>query len=264
MIDWTQAMWTLIIPIAVFAILACAEVLWPRQALVLGRRRWLTHLGFFGINVLTSRLIAVVSVASAASFATNHNFGVFALLPLPLWFEMLLALIVYDAAVWLQHRAMHISPLLWRAHQVHHSDRDLDVTTALRFHPFELIVSTLYKSAIIILLGVPVWVAIVLELWLNANALFNHSNVKLPNWLNRGLRTFLVTPDMHVIHHSIDPNEQRHNFGFGLNIWDRIFGTYMDSLSSGKPPVEIGLDFAQTPAPGRLIWSLWLPFRWPN
>jgi sterol desaturase/sphingolipid hydroxylase (fatty acid hydroxylase superfamily) len=152
---------------------------------------------------------------------------------------------------------MHKNPFLWRLHSVHHSDRDLDSTTALRFHPFELIVSTFYKSAIVALLGVPVLIVLLFELWLNANALFNHSNLKLPPRADRWLRTLLVTPDMHLVHHSTTASRQQHNFGFALTIWDRIFQSY----ASGPLDEPIGLASVQNDRPAYFAWSMVQPFR---
>jgi sterol desaturase/sphingolipid hydroxylase (fatty acid hydroxylase superfamily) len=247
------------IPAFLLSGLIIAEWLWPRRRLVLGRYpRWLTHALFFVTNAVVGRFLAfVVVVAVAANWATQHQFGLFNLMQLPWWLEAILAFIILDFAVWLQHVALHRMPLLWRMHAVHHSDRDLDATTALRFHPFELIVSTLYKSAWVALLGVPVLVALAFELWLNANALFNHSNIRLPASVDRWLRKVLVTPDMHLVHHSILPNDQRTNFGFALTIWDRLFGTY-GAHQSEQP---IGLADLQDARPGQIGWSLLLPFR---
>ena len=156
---------------------------------------------------------------------------------------------------------MHRVPVLWQMHKVHHSDRNLDVSSALRFHPLELIVSILYKSAWIVILGVPVPVVVAFEIWLNANALFNHSNINLPRGVDRILRTFLVTPDFHFVHHSIVPSEQQHNFGFALNIWDKMAGYYLAEAAAGRDAQIVGLKEAQDNNPGRALWSLWLPFR---
>jgi sterol desaturase/sphingolipid hydroxylase (fatty acid hydroxylase superfamily) len=144
-------------------------------------------------------------------------------------------------------------------HAVHHSDRDLDVTTALRFHPFELIVSTFYKSAIVALLGVPLVVALAFELWLNANALFNHSNIRLPKNLDRMLRIFFVTPDMHLVHHSVIVAEQKTNFGFALSIWDRLFGTYCAESNVGADNQKIGLSPFDDQQPSEFVWSMKQP-----
>jgi sterol desaturase/sphingolipid hydroxylase (fatty acid hydroxylase superfamily) len=259
MIEAGLGIYAVAIPAFLLSGLIIAEWLWPRRRLVLGRYpRWLTHALFFVTNAVVGRFLAfVVVVAVAANWATQHQFGLFNLMQLPWWLEAILAFIILDFAVWLQHVALHRMPLLWRMHAVHHSDRDLDATTALRFHPFELIVSTLYKSAWVALLGVPVLVALAFELWLNANALFNHSNIRLPASVDRWLRKVLVTPDMHLVHHSILPNDQRTNFGFALTIWDRLFGTY-GAHQSEQP---IGLADLQDARPGQIGWSLLLPFR---
>jgi sterol desaturase/sphingolipid hydroxylase (fatty acid hydroxylase superfamily) len=261
MLASAQINWNLIGLAALFLLLVCAEFALPRRKLIGGRRRWLTHFGFFAINSAIGRLIAAISVVAAAACANRHELGFFANVAGPDWLKILLALIIYDFAVWFQHVALHRIPLFWRAHRVHHSDRDLDVTTALRFHPFELLLSTAYKSLVVVGLGVPVSAAIAFEFWLNANALFNHSNIALPRWLDRGLRQLIVTPDMHLVHHSIDQNEQNRNFGFGLIIWDKTFHCYQEASILGRENMIIGLDSAQTDQPVRLDWSLLLPFR---
>ncbi len=195
----------------------------------------------------------------AANWAETHLFGALNLVALPLWLEAIIAFVILDFAVWFQHVLMHRTPLLWRIHAVHHSDRDLDVTTALRFHPFELILSTFYKSAIVALLGVPLLVALAFETWLNANALFNHSNIRLPRKLDRILRLLLVTPDMHLVHHSIMVDEQKHNFGFALTIWDRLFGTYRIESRLGSESQKIGLAEIDDARPSGFIWSMKQP-----
>ena len=259
MIEAGLGIWSIAIPAFLLAALMVAERVWPRRQLVLGRYpRWLTHAFFFLTNAAVGRILAfIMVVAVAANWSAQNQFGLFYATKLPWWLETGLAVIILDFAVWLQHVALHRVPLLWRMHAVHHSDRDLDATTALRFHPFELIVSTLYKSAWVALLGVPVLVALAFELWLNANALFNHSNIRLPAWVDRWLRKLLVTPDMHLVHHSILPNDQRTNFGFALTIWDRLFGTY-GAHQSEQP---IGLADLQDTRPAKIGWSLLLPFR---
>jgi sterol desaturase/sphingolipid hydroxylase (fatty acid hydroxylase superfamily) len=259
MIEAGLGIWSIAIPALLLAALMLAEAIWPRRELVLGRHpRWMTHALFFLTNAVVGRLLAfIVVVATAANWAAGNGFGLFNQTGWPWWLEAALAFIILDFAVWLQHVAMHRWPLLWRMHAVHHSDRDLDATTALRFHPLELIVSTLYKSACVALLGVPLLVALAFELWLNANALFNHSNIRLPRWFDRILRKLLVTPDMHLVHHSVVPADQRHNYGFALTIWDRVFGTYAASYNMGP----IGLDAAQDKRPASAWWSLTLPFR---
>ena len=255
--------WGVAIPALLLVVLLTAEYIWPRRDLVLGRYpRWLTHALFFVTNAVVGHLLAfIVVVAVAANWATTHQFGLFNLVGLPRWVEAGFAFIILDFAVWLQHRAMHRVPILWRMHKVHHSDRDLDATTALRFHPFELIVSTFYKSAWVLLLGVPVLVALLFELWLNANALFNHSNIALPPLLDRNVRKILVTPDMHLTHHSVALNEQHRNFGFALTSWDRLFGTYAAEALAGRDGQKIGLAEFDDQLPSKISWSIMLPLK---
>jgi sterol desaturase/sphingolipid hydroxylase (fatty acid hydroxylase superfamily) len=246
------------IPAFLMVLLAVAEIIWPRRALVLGRYpRWLTHILFFLSNAAVGRLLSFILVVGvAAAWASKNQFGLLNQTEWPWLVKAVLAFIILDFAVWMQHLAMHRYPVLWRMHAVHHSDRDLDVTTALRFHPFELVFSAIYKSIWVALLGVPVIIVLLFELWLNANALFNHSNIRLPQALDRLLRKILVTPDMHLIHHSIDRKDQNRNFGFALTIWDRVFKTYADTAHAQA----IGLESSQDSRPGRLSWSMKLPF----
>jgi sterol desaturase/sphingolipid hydroxylase (fatty acid hydroxylase superfamily) len=255
--------WGIAIPAALFLILAAWEHLAPRRQLALGRSpRWITHAIFAASNLVTGRaMILLVSVGGAASWAQASGFGLFILTSWPGWAEGLLAFIVLDFAIWLQHLLMHKVPLLWRMHKVHHSDRDLDVSSALRFHPFEIAVSVLYKSAWVAVLGVPVWTALAFELWLNANALFNHSNIALPRWLDRFLRPLLVTPDYHFVHHSVRVGEQHRNFGFAISLWDRWSGQYQAESADGRGGQIVGLADAQDRRPGQTIWSMLLPLR---
>ncbi|MBL0925084.1 MAG: sterol desaturase family protein [Sphingomonadaceae bacterium] len=260
MIEAGLGIWAVAIPAILLALLALAEYAQPRRALVLGRHpRWRTHALFFLTNAVVGRLLALVMVVGvAAQWSADFGFGLFHLASWPWWIEASLAFIILDFAVWLQHLLMHRWPLLWRMHKVHHSDRDLDATTALRFHPFELIVSTLYKSAWVALLGVPVTIALVFEIWLNANSLFNHSNIRLPRWLDRALRPVVVTPDMHLVHHSTLATEQHCNYGFALTIWDRISGSYAARSVLGEQQ-QIGLAETSDTSPGQFLWSMKLP-----
>jgi sterol desaturase/sphingolipid hydroxylase (fatty acid hydroxylase superfamily) len=246
---------------AVFAILAVAEALRPRRALKLPKgSRWRTHALFFLTNSATGRLLAaLLTLPLAAEWSVQNNIGLMPRFGMPYWLETVFAFVLLDFAVWLQHLAMHRIPVLWRMHKVHHADRDLDVTTALRFHPFELIVSTVYKSLWVVLMGVPAMVVLAFEAWLNANALFNHSNVKLPGWLDRTIRPLLVTPDMHLVHHSTLTTEQHRNYGFALTLWDRLFGTYADESELGRDGQAIGLAEITDDRPARFGWSLKFP-----
>ncbi len=261
MIEGGLGIYAIAIPALLLALLSLAEWIWPRRKLVLGRHpRWLTHALFFLTNAVVGRLLSLgIVVGVAANWAATNDFGLLNLTAWPWLVEAALAFVILDFSVWFQHRLMHFSPLLWRMHKVHHSDRDLDATSALRFHPFELIVSTLYKSLWVALLGVPVLIALAFELWLNANALFNHSNIRLPRRLDRLIRCILVTPDMHLVHHSTIVSEQHRNYGFALTIWDRLFGTYADESVAGRDNQKIGLAEVTDSRPSNFIWSMKQP-----
>ena len=247
--------------IAVFVFMAAAEWVRPRRNLTVNKaRRWVTHALFFVTNSIVGRLLAfVIAIPTAAYWSNATSFGLFHWIAGPWWVEALALFVLLDFAVWFQHLAMHKVPLLWRMHMVHHVDCDLDVSTAVRFHPFELIVSTLYKSAWVAVLGAPVVVALAFEAWLNANALFNHSNVALPRWLDQAIRPFLVTPDMHLVHHSRLPSEQHQNYGFALTLWDRVFRTYAKESILGREGQAIGLSEMSDGRTVQLGWSLKLP-----
>ncbi len=249
------------LPIIVFVLVALAELLWPRRALLPGKaQRWTTHMLLFAANRLTVWLLArIVAVPLVALWASERGYGLLNLVALPLWAEILLAFMALDFAMWAQHLATHKIPLLWRMHKVHHADRDLDVSTALRFHPFEIALSTLWKALCVLLLGTPAWVFLAFEAWLAANALFNHGNVALPRWLDRAIRPFLVTPDMHLVHHSTSIRDQHSNYGFALTLWDRLFGTYRAEPTQGRDSQRIGIADYGDERPGQIGFSLKLP-----
>ncbi|MEQ1652958.1 MAG: sterol desaturase family protein, partial [Hyphomicrobium sp.] len=215
----------------VFVVMALLEVASPKRKLVASKgRRWLTNLTIVGIGSLLVRLMSALAVPlvaiAAAVYAESQGFGLLNVLKWPPWLEVLLAVVVLDLAIWFQHWAAHMIPALWRLHQVHHADVDIDVTTAIRFHPIEIALSMLWKIVCVVALGVSPLAVLLFEIILNGCAMFNHANVALPQWLDRALRTFLVTPDMHRVHHSVIGRELNSNFGFNLSIWDRVFGTY--------------------------------------
>lgn len=246
---------------ALFAIFAALETLAPRSLRVQPRsKRWLTNLVITVINTIALRVMSFIApflAVGAALDAWSMGWGFLNQVVWPLWLEILVAILVLDLAIWAQHLVTHKVPLFWRFHRMHHADRDLDVTTALRFHPVEILASMGLKIGLIYLLG-PQAVAVVLfEVLLNGTAMFNHANLSLPRWLDRGLRMVLVTPDMHQIHHSNRREEHDSNYGFALSVWDRLFRTYRDAP---KPGLVVGLQW-QDEKPSKLGWSLWLPFR---
>jgi len=248
----------------VFAAMALFEVLAPRRVLTASKgRRWLTNLSIVGIDSLIVRFMAQLSVpiaaTAAALYAEQLGWGLFNALALPAWVEFILAIVILDFAIWLQHVASHKVPMLWRLHRMHHADVDIDVTTAIRFHPIEIALSMLWKIGWVLALGVPPFAVLVFEIILNGCAMFNHANVKLPLGLDRALRLFLVTPDMHRVHHSIIRREHDSNYGFNLSVWDRMFGTYTPQPREGHEGMTIGLAAYQSEKPTELLWSLAIP-----
>lgn len=253
----------------VFAAMSLLEHVLPRRRRERPRlRRWPTNLGIVGCGIAAvsllaafGRLLALPLVAvAAAGFAESRGIGLLNLLAWPRWLELLLAVVVLDFAIWLQHVASHKVPMLWRFHRMHHADPEFDVTTALRFHPAEIALSMLYKVVWVLVLGPSVVAVIVFEVLLNACAMFNHGNVRLPAGLDRVLRLAVVTPDMHRVHHSIHQREHDTNYGFNLSIWDRMLSTYTRTPSGGHEGMQIGLADYRDEAPTRLGWCLALPF----
>jgi sterol desaturase/sphingolipid hydroxylase (fatty acid hydroxylase superfamily) len=263
--------------LAVFAIVLVAMAgleLWvPKRALTSAKpTRWITNFSIVGIATLTVRLLAGIprliaptlaplTAVAAALWAEAGGVGLLPLLGLTGWPGGIVAFIGLDFAIWLQHVISHKVPVFWVLHQIHHADRDIDVTTAVRFHPVEMVLSMLYKIVWVVALGVPPVAVVVFEIILNAGAMFNHANVALPGWLDRSLRLLIVTPDMHRVHHSVLRHEHDSNFGFNLSLWDRVAGTYTDQPEHGHQGMTIGLAPYQTEAPTRLGWSLAAPFR---
>lgn len=251
--------------LGVFALCAAGERLRPRRDRHFPRaRRWFTNFSMLGLATLLVRastlLLPVLGTTMAASLPARHGWGLLHQLTLPVWLELAIAVVVLDLVVWAQHLATHHVPTLWRLHRVHHSDRDLDTSSALRFHPLEILFSAVLKLIAVLALGASVGAVILFEIILNASALFNHANMELPGWLDRLLRTVLVTPDMHRVHHSVIRAEHDRNFGFFLSVWDRLFGTYKERPDAGHTSMIIGLDAWQDDRPAQLAWSLCLPF----
>lgn len=250
---------------SVFLLMALIELFWPKRKLVVSkRRRWLTNIGVSVTGTILLRLMAALAVPvaaiAAAFWAEAHGIGLLNQAAWPLWIKIAVALVALDLAIWAQHWASHKVPLFWRLHRVHHADRDIDVTTAVRFHPVEIGLSMLWKIAVVVPLGASPLAVFLFEVILNACAMFNHANIAMPLWLDRILRLLVVTPDMHRVHHSVLRREHDSNYGFNLSIWDRLFGTYRAQPEAGHQGMTIGLPPYQSEAPTRLGWSLWLPF----
>lgn len=226
----------------VFAAVALWEAAAPRRARLYPRRlRWLNNLALVGLNGLLLRLVFPLAAVGFAALAQTQGWGLLRVLALPEGAAFVLSLVALDFAIYLQHVMFHAVPLLWRLHRVHHADPEFDVTTGARFHPVEILLSMLIKLSVVAALGAPAAAVLVFEILLNACAMFNHGNLRLPARLDRRLRWLLVTPDMHRVHHSLDEDEANSNFGFNLSWWDRCFGTYRHQPRRGHADMEIGL-----------------------
>lgn len=254
--------------LAAFAAVLAAMLAWearrPRRASGHGRRlqRWRTNLGLVAVDALVVRLGFPLAAVGAAVLAQERGWGLLNALDVPRWLAVAVALVILDLAIYAQHVAFHKVPVLWRLHRVHHCDVELDATTGLRFHPIEIALSMAFKIALVIALGAPAVAVIVFEVGLNALAMFNHANVRLPERIDRVLRRLVVTPDMHRVHHSIHRDETDSNYGFNLSVWDRLFGTYRAEPRDGHETMTLGLDTFRTPADGRLGRLLLQPFRY--
>lgn len=247
---------------AVFVVMMLWEWRAPRRPLTVSRRqRWTHNLALLLLNSLVLRLLFPAAAVGIAWSALQLEWGLFNRLALPYWIEVLLAVLLLDLAIYLQHLCMHRVPLLWRLHRVHHADLDIDLTTGSRFHTIEILLSMLIKWAVIFLLGPALLAVLIFEMLLSGMAMFNHSNVRLPAGLDRVLRRLLVTPDMHRVHHSILRNETDSNYGFNLSLWDRLFRTYVDQPRQGHLGMTIGIPgFRDAARVNRLPGMLALPF----
>ncbi len=247
---------------AVFALMASWEVSAPRRQRAFSRRaRWPHNLGLLALDVIVVRLIAPGSAIAVAIAGEAQGWGLLNAYGVPGWIALPMAVVLLDLAIYFQHVMFHAVPALWRLHRVHHADLDFDVTTGTRFHPFEILLSVLVKMAAVAAIGASPMAVLVFEVLLNATAMFNHANARLPNWLDASLRLFVVTPDMHRVHHSIVYNESASNFGFNLPWWDRLFGTYRAQPAAGHDNMVIGVDAFRSPEDLRLDRLLVQPFR---
>ena len=238
------------------------EVVAPKRALTVSKTvRWVNNLGLVFFNSFIVRILFPAAAVGVAHFANQQGWGLFNYFVMPFWFSVAASIIIMDFVIYIQHVMVHAIPVLWRLHRVHHADLDYDVTTGSRFHTIEIILSMLIKFATILLLGPPVVAVIVFEIILNATAMFNHGNIGLPKTLDKIVRWFLVTPDMHRVHHSVEDDEANSNFGFSLPWWDRLFGTYRDQPRGGHIAMTIGINKFREPK--QVSWlpgMLALPF----
>jgi sterol desaturase/sphingolipid hydroxylase (fatty acid hydroxylase superfamily) len=247
--------------LAVFIAVAVCEARWPRRARSLARRRrWPANLAIIALNPLASRVVFPLLPAAMAAAAAQRHWGLLQLMDAAPWIKGVIAVVVLDLVVYFQHLLFHAVPTLWRLHMMHHADLDLDLTTGLRFHPVEIIISTGIKLVAVSAIGAPVTAVIIFEVVLNAAAMFNHSNWRIMPAVDRILRLLVVTPDMHRVHHSVIIRETNSNFGFNLSWWDRVFGTYQDQPLKGHTAMTIGLSRFRDPDRLTLLGLLAMPF----
>ncbi len=246
----------------VFVAMAGLEAILPRRARTAERRRrWPSNLGLVVLNTLVLRLVFPTAAVGVALAAEARGVGLLPWLALPMPVAVVATIVLLDLAIYLQHVLFHAVPALWRLHRVHHADLDFDVTTGLRFHPVEILLSMVLKFMVVVALGAPAVAVLIFEVLLNATAMFNHANLRLPECLDRVLRAVLVTPDMHRVHHSVVPLETNSNFGFNLAAWDRLFGTYRAAPMAGHTAMTIGIAQFRDPGELRLDRMLTQPLR---
>ncbi|GAA3535037.1 sterol desaturase family protein [Zobellella aerophila] len=248
--------------IGVLLAMALWELAAPRRPQYYRRgQRWPHNLLLVVLDTLAVRLLFPLAAVGVALMAAEQGWGLFNVISPPMWLGVIISLLVLDLTIYFQHRLFHALPWLWRLHRVHHADLEFDVTTGLRFHPLEILLSMGIKFAAVVALGAPALAVLIFEVVLNASSLFNHGNVRLPAWLDRRLRCFVVTPEMHRVHHSIEPRETDSNFGFNLPWWDHLFGTYRAQPAAGHLHMTIGIEDFRSARDLRLDRMLIQPFR---
>ncbi len=258
----TEAIIRLSIFLGLFATMAALEYLAPRREQKYAKSsRWTTNVAITVLDSVLLRLVFKTAAVGGALWAAESGIGLFNIIAAPYWIAFVVSFLVLDFAVWFSHLASHKVPLFWRFHRMHHADVEFDVTTAIRFHPIEILASMVWKYGIVLAVGAPAAAVLVFEIVLNGAAMFNHANWKLPLAIDRWLRLLVVTPDMHRIHHSIERHEHDTNYGFNLSIWDRLFATYTEAPELGQEGMVIGLKQWQDERPTGFAWSLLLPFR---
>lgn len=248
--------------IGLLVLLALAEFISPLAKRQMSRPfQWFTNISIVIVDTLTLRILFPLLAVGIAQYANENGIGLFNLISLNIWVVFVLSLLMLDLLIYGQHVMMHKFPLLWQLHRMHHSELGLDVTSAVRFHPIEIIISMLIKMAFVFIMGIPAAAVIVFEILLNGLALFNHSNIKLPAVMERMLRTLIITPEIHWIHHSEKPFETHSNFGFNLVIWDKFFKTYVDKPTSDYSVMQQGLPEFGFKNPLSIIELMMSPFK---
>jgi sterol desaturase/sphingolipid hydroxylase (fatty acid hydroxylase superfamily) len=247
--------------IGILALMSFWEWIAPRRPYRTSKRnRWFSNLGIVIIDSLALRLVFPVTAVYIASLNVTNGWGLLIQSGLPLWLAIIIGVVLLDFIIYLQHAMFHAFPIFWRLHMMHHADLDFDTTTGVRFHPLEVLLSMGIKIAAVFVLGIVPLAVVLFEILLNATSLFNHGNVRLPQRIDRMLRLFVVTPEMHRVHHSVIIRETNSNFGFNLPWWDRLLGTYRSVPASGHEGMTIGLSHFRDPGELTLPRLLILPF----
>jgi sterol desaturase/sphingolipid hydroxylase (fatty acid hydroxylase superfamily) len=248
-----------------FLVIALWEMMAPRRARSLDRlSRWPGNVGVVVLDTLLVRVLFPTAAVGVALMAEARGWGLFNLLSLPAAVSVIASVLLLDLAIWAQHALFHWLPILWRLHRMHHADLDVDVTTGIRFHPLEILLSLFIKFAVVTTLGAPALAVLIFEVLLNLSSMFNHANIRLAPRLDRIARLLVVTPDMHRVHHSISRLETDSNFGFNFPWWDRLFGTYRAQPEAGHDAMIIGIEGFRDTRELRLDRMLLQPFRGPE
>lgn len=246
----------------ILVLMVIVEYLYPRRAQKINiTMRRVRNLSLVFINTIVARAVIPFTAASVSIYSEQQQIGLFHHLSMPFILLVIISVVLLDLIIYLQHVGFHYIPLLWRLHKVHHIDQEIDVTTGVRFHPVEIMISTLIKCGAVLILGVPFIAVVIFEILLNATSMFNHGNINLSTKLDRYLRLLIVTPDMHRVHHSVIPKETNSNFGFNLPWWDRFFGTYQAQPIKGHLKMTIGLNKYRNTHKVGLMALLAIPFR---
>jgi len=248
--------------LSIFVAVIIVEFVAPRRLLTQPKwLRWYSNIGILVLNTIAIRLLVPLVPVTLAVMVETRGWGILNLIDLPFWLTLVVSVIIFDLVIYFQHVMFHAVPVLWRLHRVHHADLDFDVTTGVRFHPIEIVLSILLKFAAIAIIGPPALAVIIFEVLLNGTSMFNHGNIRIPPVLDKVLRWFIVTPDMHRVHHSNIPVETNSNFGFSFPYWDRLFDTYCDQPRLGHEGMTIGLDTFREPSNLHLHKLLFQPLK---
>ncbi len=247
---------------AVFVLFLILENIRPLSEINISQiQRRATNLMLILLSSMLVRFVVPISVLAMAVVARDNNWGLTNLLNINFIPALILSILLLDMSIYWQHRLFHWIPFLWSFHRVHHADRSFDVTTGIRFHPLEMLLSVFYKIIMVLLIGASPESVLLFEIILNLSAMFSHANIRIPARLEKTIRKVIVTPYMHRVHHSVLEKEMNKNFGFCLSVWDRLFGSYLQCPRGGQKDMEIGLSAYQDARPIKLWWCLMLPFK---